>query len=323
MTTALITGITGQDGYYLTERLLAEGVTVHGIVRSVTDIGLADLPPQVAIHYGDLSSSQQISDLIAHIQPDEIYNLGGLSSVAASWERPTLMGQINGIGAVAIMEAARKLQETAGKPVRVLQASSAEIFGYPDQTPQVETTTIRPMNPYGASKAYAHFAAEVFRTHGLPVATVILYNHESPRRPESFVTRKITAGAARIAHDGGGTLALGNLDAKRDWGWAPDYVDAMIRAIRHPEPTDFVIATGQSHSVADFVRLAFARVGISNWQDYIEIDPQFVRPADAPTHIGDASKARRELGWVPSITFDELVARMVDNDVALLRQDSE
>ncbi|MCL1801323.1 MAG: GDP-mannose 4,6-dehydratase, partial [Promicromonosporaceae bacterium] len=235
-----------------------------------------------------------------------------------SWEHPTLVGQVCGLGAIAIMEAALNLQSASGKPVKVIQASSAEIFGNPEQIPQTETTPIRPVNPYGTAKAYAHLSASVFRSRGLPVSTVILYNHESPRRPETFVTRKITAQVARIARDGGGTLSLGNLESRRDWGWAPDYVDAMLLIAAQPEADDYVIATGKAHSVGEFAAAAFAQVGIENWRDYVIVDPNLVRPAEAALQVGDATKARVRLGWRPTVGFAELVGRMVDNDVALL-----
>jgi len=219
---------------------------------------------------------------------------------------------------VALYEAARRLQEDAGRPVRVLQASSAEIFGDPDRTPQDEGTSIRPTSPYGAAKAYAHQVAAVYRARGLGVSTCVLYNHESPRRPETFVTRKITAAAARIARDGGGTLALGNLDVRRDWGWAPDYVDAMVRALRHHDPDEYVVATGRTHSVAEFVAAAFAAAGIDDWEAHVEIDPRFVRPVDPAEQVGDPRKARDVLGWEASLEFEQLVARMVHHDLELL-----
>jgi len=321
MATVLITGITGQDGHYLAQRLAADGYAVHGIVQSLTEPGIALLPDEVQLHVGDLAAPKTIAKAIAEVAPDEIYNLGGISSVGFSWEHPTLTGQVSGVGAVAVMEAARALQEAASKPVRVLQPSSAEIFGNPTVIPQTELTPIAPVSPYGAAKAYAHLSAGVFRGEGLPVSTVILYNHESPLRPPSFVTRKITAGVARIKRDGYGVITLGDLSPHRDWGWAPDYVDAMIKVMRHPTPDDFVIATGVTHSVEDLVRTAFARVGITDWRAHVVQDPQFIRPMDAGLQVGDATKAREVLGWEPTLNFEQIVHRMVDNDLGLLSGD--
>ncbi|QAY63381.1 GDP-mannose 4,6-dehydratase [Xylanimonas allomyrinae] len=318
MATALITGITGQDGSYLAERLVAEGVDVHGLVRDEPERVLLSDRAGVTPHLGDLSDTGRVAQIVQEVRPDEIYNLGGISSVGFSWDEPVLTGLVSGLGAVGVFEAARRLQDETGQQVRVVQASSAEIFGTPDRTPQDEQTAIRPVSPYGAAKAYAHTSAAVYRSRGVHVATCVLYNHESPRRPETFVTRKITAAAARIARDGGGVLAMGNLEPRRDWGWAPDYVDAMVRAVRHPEADDFVVATGVTHSVGDFVRAAFARAGIDDWQAHVELDPRFVRPADAAVQVGDAGKAQRVLGWSTSVAFDELVGRMVDHDLELL-----
>jgi len=318
MTTAFITGITGQDGQLLASKLSAHGVEVHGLVLSTVNSGTIPFSEGVVFHQGDLSQPETVASVIKSVKPDEIYNLGGLGSVAFSWGEPVTAGTVNGIGAVAVMAAARDLQQSEGRQVKVLQASSSEIFGQASEIPQNELTPIRPINPYGAAKAYAHMQAAIFRSQGIPVSTAILYNHESTLRPETFVTRKITSAAARIAHDGGGYLALGNLDVRRDWGWAPDYVDAMILANRHPVPDDYVIATGETHSVADFVAAAFKRVGIPDWQNHIRIDPQFVRPVDPSVQVGDNIKARRVLGWEPTVTFAELVNRMVDHDIATL-----
>jgi len=315
---ALITGITGQDGHYLAHRLVADGYQVHGMVQSLTDPGIALLPDEVIFQIGDLTDVASIAAVVEKVAPDEIYNLGGISSVGFSWEHPTLTGLVSGLGAVAVMEAARALQDSSGKKVRVLQPSSAEIFGKATVIPQNEATAIAPVSPYGAAKAYAHLAARVFREEGLPVSTVILYNHESPLRPPSFVTRKITSGVARIKRDGYGVITLGDLSPKRDWGWAPDYVDAMIRVMRHDEPDDFVIATGVTHSVEDLVRLAFASAGITDWRAHVVQDAQYVRPIDACLQVGDYSKARTVLGWQPTVSFEQLVNRMVDHDLSLL-----
>lgn len=319
---AFITGISGQDGTLLARRLHAEGAEVHGLVRADDDLGTvrAALPAGTHLHVGDLTGTAALAALVGDVRPDEVYNLGGISSVAFSWQEPVLTGAVSGLGAVAVYEAAHRAQEASGRPVRVVQASSAEIFGEPDRSPQDERAAIRPVSPYGAAKAYAHLMAAAYRRRGLGVSTVVLYNHESPLRPSTFVTRKITSAAARIAHEGGGTLALGNLDARRDWGWAPDYVDAMVRVARHDVADDWVVATGRSHTVADFVAAAFARVGIADWRAHVVVDPAFVRPADPSEIVGDASRLRRELGWAPTVGFEELVGRMVDHDVALLRE---
>jgi len=317
MTIALITGLTGQDGYYLAKHLLSEGAQVHGLALP-SEMAWHELAG-IVMHEGDLADEQSVASVVRSVVPDEIYNLGGISSVGYSWQEPVATGRITAIGPVHVMTAARNLQESIGREVRVLQASSAEIFGDSPDIPQTEMSPIRPTNPYGAAKAYAHLMTECFRKEGLFAASTILYNHESPRRPKQFVTRKITAGAAKIAFDGYGTLSLGNLCARRDWGWAPDYVDAMIRAVRHDEPDDFVIASGTSRTVAEFVEAAFARVGISDWQDYVNTDPAYYRPTDSRHQVGDATKARRILQWRPSVSFVQMVNAMVDNDVTLMR----
>lgn len=323
MTTVLVTGINGQDGTLLARRLVAEGAQVHGLVRPHDhEVASADLPAEVTLHLGDLADVDGVGRLLTQVEPDEVYNLGGISSVGLSWKEPVLTGAVTGLGAVAVMDAAQRVQDATGRPVRVLQASSSEIFGSPDRTPQDESTSVRPISPYGAAKAYAHEMARVFRSRGLHVATCILYNHESTLRPPTFVTRKITQAAARIAHDGGGTLTLGDMSVRRDWGWAPDYVDALVRALRHDEADDFVVATGETHAVEDFVAAAFAAAGVDDWRSHVEVDPALVRPADAAEMVGDASKARRVLGWSPTVTFDGLVARMVEHDLGLLRVSS-
>ncbi len=323
MPTAFVTGITGQDGSYLTERLIAEGVQVHGLVHPSDALAEAFRRefPSVERHDGDLADPDAVAAIIAKVEPDEIYNFAGISSVALSWERPLLTATVTGVGAAAVLEGAWQLQQRRGRPVRVLQASSAEIFGYPDEVPQTENTPIRPRTPYGAAKAFAHHLVGVYRGRGLHSVACILYNHESPRRPPAFVTRKITQAVAQIAEGSTEPLVLGTLDVRRDWGWAADYVDAICRAIRHETADDYVIATGQSHTIADFVSAAFAHVGISDWADYVRIDEQFGRPADPPELVGDASKAFAQLGWRPSVGFDEVVARMVDADLRLPRLD--
>ncbi len=311
MSVALVTGATGQDGGYLVERLLDEGHEVHGLVRREDlDVGL---PDGLVVHELDLAGPESdLADLVERVGPDELYNLGGVSSVARSWAEPLLTTRVSGTAALVLLEAARRLQERRGREVRVLQAGSAEIFGEPSVSPQDERTPVRPVSPYGAAKALAHHAVGIARSRGQFATSVVLYNHESPRRPPTFVTRKITSTVAAIAAGRADRLALGNLDARRDWGWAPDYVDAMVRAVRHETPNDYVVATGEAHTVRDFVGAAFARAGISDWEHLVVVDPAFLRPADPSLLVGDSSRARHELGWAPTVTFDELVARMVD-----------
>jgi GDPmannose 4,6-dehydratase len=312
VTRAFVTGIGGQDGSYLAERLLAEGVEVHALAH---DQDPAPEAPGVEVHAGDLTRVDDVRGLLLDLAPDEVYNLAAISSVARSWEQPDLTGLVNGTAAVALMESALQVQTTRDRPVRFVQASSAEIFGQPDVTPQDEATPVRPVNPYGAAKAYAHLSADIYRRRDLHAVSVILYNHESPRRPTTFVTRKITSTVAAIAKGRTERLSLGNLDARRDWGWAPDYVDALVRAARTDVPCDFVIATGVSHSVRDFAAAAFHRAGIDEWEGLVDCDPGLVRPADPADLTGDASRARRALGWEPTIGFEELVGRMVDADL--------
>lgn len=310
---AFITGISGQDGSYLAERLLGEDVEVHALAHDLEP--LPDLPG-VTLHRGDLTRVDEVRSLLIDLAPDEVYNLAALSSVARSWQEPDLTARINGLAAAGLLESSLLVQQKEGRPVRVVQASSAEIFGEPEASPQTEATPLRPVNPYGAAKAYAHLMVDVYRHRDLHAVSVILYNHESPRRPEQFVTRKITSTVAAIAQGRADRLVLGNLDARRDWGWAPDYVDAMVRAARAETATDFLVATGVSHSVRDFVAAAFGRAGIDDWEPLVTTDPQFVRPADPAELVGDASRARRLLGWAPTVDFEELVGRMVDADLA-------
>ncbi len=324
MTTArvvLVTGVTGQDGTLLAARLRGEGHDVHGLVLDqvgVPEWAAAHDLGSVTLHEADLADTDRVAGIVAEIAPTEIYHLGGQSSVARSWEDPLGTLRSTALGAAGVFEAARAVQEGSGAQVRVVQASSAEIFGRAEVEPQDESTPLRPVSPYGVAKASAHQLAQVYRERGLGVSCAILYNHESTLRPPTFVTRKITMGVARIAHEGG-QLALGNLDARRDWGWAPDYVDAMVRIARHTEAGDFVVATGRTHTVEDFVVAAFTRVGIADWQPHVRVDPAFVRPAEAGVQVGDASKAARVLGWAPTVDFAELVGRMVEHDLALLR----
>lgn len=310
MTRALITGITGQDGGYLAEQLLADGIEVFGLAA---DDG--SIPDGVTRLQIDLRSNDEVSRAVADVAPDEVYHLAGLSSVARSWEATELTMDINFLGLVRVVEA---LREHAPK-ARIVHASSSEIFTE-EVAVQDESTPIRPRNPYGLSKAVAHEAVQYYRDLGVWISSVILFNHESVRRPDTFVTRRITKGVAQIARGAAGPLTLGNIDARRDWGHALDVVRALQLVVRHDHPDDFVIATGVSRSVADFVAAAFAHVGIANWRDHIRVDDDLLRPTDAPDRRGDASKAARELGWTPTISFESMVAEMVDADLSRLDQ---
>ena len=317
---ALVTGITGQDGGYLAEQLLGEGVTVHGMVHD-GDPQVASLlarSPAVVLHRGDLLDEASLAAVVAAAEPDEVYNLAGISSVAFSWDKPVLTADITALGAARLLEQVWQYQQRRGTQVSFVQASSAEIFGSATQIPQTELTPLAPNSPYGAAKAYAHQLVAVYRARGLDATSVVLYNHESPRRPSTFVTRKITQAAARISRGLASELALGNLEVRRDWGWAPDYVDAMVRAARADVAQDFLIATGEAHSVAEFVAAAFSRAGLADWERYVRIDPAFARPVDAALQVGDASKARDLLGWAPTVGFADLVGAMVEEDLRLI-----
>jgi GDPmannose 4,6-dehydratase len=316
---ALVTGATGQDGSYLVERLVAEGAEVHALVRSEAHGPFEfPLPEQVHRHLGDLADGAVLESVVTAVAPTEIYNLGGLTSVALSWQEPGLTAQVTGVAVGHLLKAAAEVQDSTGNAVRFVQASSAEIFGHAEQVPQNESTPVAPVTPYGAAKAYAHHLVGVWRARGLHASSCILYNHESPRRPEAFVTRKITMAAARISRGLQDELALGNLDARRDWGWAPDYVAAMVLAARAERPDTYVVATGIAHSVREFVAAAFQAAGISDWEPLVTLDPRFARPSDAPEQVGDATLARTVLGWTPTVGFDEVVARMVEHDLAAL-----
>lgn len=322
MPVALITGITGQTGSYLAENLLSKGWLVHGVSRE-GDRPAPLVTEGVEFHTGDLLDSSRLGTIVREVSPDVVVNLAALSSVAQSWSRPVETARLNGVSVAALIDAALALQRERGRPVGFVQASSAEIFGDAAQSPQDESTPIAPVNPYGASKAYAHLLVGAYRRIGLPASSVILYNHESPRRPETFVTRKITSSVARIRAGVQDRLVLGDLTIKRDWGWAPDYAEAIARIAAAGRPDDYVVATGTSHTIGEFVQAAFAAAGIDDWASYTETDAAFVRPSDATEMRGDASKIADELGWRPSVAFDELVRQMVEADIALLdRSDS-
>ncbi|MCW2816645.1 MAG: NAD-dependent epimerase/dehydratase [Nocardioides sp.] len=313
MTRAFITGIGGQDGGYLAESLLARGVEVHALALAAD--ATSDVPAEVHRHVGDLADVEATRTLVLDLAPDLVFNLAAISSVAQSWTSPDLSAAVNGTAAVGLLESAHQAQERTGRAVRFVQASSAEIFGQPDTTPQDEATAVRPINPYGAAKAFAHLMVHVYRGRGLHASSLVLYNHESPRRPAQFVTRKITSTVAAISRGRADRLELGNLDARRDWGWAPDYVAALVTAAEADAPSDYVIATGRSHSVRDFVATAFAHVGIDDWAGLVTVDPALVRPADATELVGDSTKARSTLGWEPSVDFPDIVGRMVAADL--------
>jgi len=311
---ALVTGVTGQDGWYLSELLLADGYQVFGLVHGGDD---APAPDGVTVVSGDLADTAAVQAAVERARPDEVYNLAAVSSVALSWQRPMLTAEVTGLGLLRVITAVSKFSESRGRPSRIVQASSAEMFGEA-AGPQTEQTPIAPVTPYGAAKAFAHQLAHVYRRVGVSVSTAILYNHESPRRPETFVARKITRTVAQIARGEADRLPIGNLEARRDWGFAGDYARALQLIGRHPVADDFVIASGESRSVADFIATAFRRVGVTDWRAFVDVDPGYLRPADPPDQQGDSSKARRELGWCPSKSFEDMVNEMVDADLRLI-----
>lgn len=318
MPRALITGITGQDGSYLAEQLHSTGWEVHALVRAESGDPEQPIPAWVQQHAGDLLDHGSLVEAVRDSEPDTIFNLAGISSVALSWQKPQLTSQASGLAVGVLLDTAWTLQKDTGRELRFVQASSSEVFGAATSDPQDESTPIRPVSPYGAAKAFAHHLVGVYRGAGMFAASCIFYNHESPRRPATFVTRKITREVALIAAGESTQLLLGNLDARRDWGWAPDFMDAMTRVATADAPDDFVIATGVAHSVREFVGAAFAAAGIRDWEGLVQIDERFTRPVDAPTMRGDRSRARDRLGWAPTVEFDEIVARMVRADLAAL-----
>ncbi len=311
---ALITGITGQDGSYLAELLLQKGYEVHGLVRRLSSenhVRIKAICDRVTLHSGDLLDQRSIVAAMRTCRPDEVYNLAAMSYVGASWEQPTLTAEFTGLGVVKMLEAMRETCPEA----RFYQASSSEMFGKVRQVPQSETTPFHPRSPYGVAKAFGHHITVNYReSYGLFACSGILFNHESPRRGLEFVTRKISHGAAAIKVGLVGELTLGNLDARRDWGYAPDYVEAMWLMLQRDEPEDFVIGTGEEHSVADVVEVAFDEVGLDP-DDYVRQDPAFVRPAEVDSLVADTTKARRKLGWEPTIRFEELIRLMVRADL--------
>ena len=324
MKRALITGITGQDGSYLADLLLDKGYEVHGIIRRASTFNTARIDhlyqdPHVNgvrlfLHYGDLADSVHLVKLIYKLQPDEIYHLGAQSHVRVSFDIPEYTADVTGIGTIRILEAIRE----AGVKTRFYQASSSEMFGKVQEVPQTERTPFWPRSPYGVAKVFAHWATVNYReSYGLHASNGILFNHESPRRGETFVTRKISRSVARIKCGLDKSLFLGNLDARRDWGYAPEYVQGMWLMLQQDGPDDYVLATNETHSVREFVELAFERVGL-DWKEYVKHDARYERPAEVDLLIGDASKAKKLLNWEPQVRFEELVRIMVDADLALI-----
>jgi len=316
--TALITGITGQDGSFLAELLLAEGYRVVGMTRrSSTDVHerIEHIVDDITIVSGDLLDQSSMTSIVSDIRPDEIYNLAAQSFVPTSWTQPVLTGEFTALGVTRVLEAVR----TVDPSIRFYQASSSEMFGKVRAVPQNETTPFYPRSPYGVAKVYGHWITVNYReSYDIYAVSGILFNHESERRGKEFVTRKISDGVARIKLGLQKELRLGNLDAQRDWGFAGDYVRAMWLMLQQEHADDYVVATGRTHAVRDFVRLAFASVGL-NWEDHVVVDPRFYRPAEVDVLVGDPSKARRVLGWVPETSFEELVEQMVRADLDRLR----
>src|SRR5579884_1789340 len=321
---ALITGVTGQDGSYLAELLLEKGYEVHGVVRRSSTMNRSRIDhlqhltpsqnerPRFVLHYGDMTDSGGLNRLVKMIRPDEIYNLAAQSHVHISFDQPEYTADADGLGTTRLLEAVR----TAGLETRFYQASTSEMFGS-SPPPQNEATPFRPRSPYAAAKLYAHWMTLNYReAHGMFACSGILFNHESPRRGENFVTRKVTRGVAQILARKTDHLVLGNLDARRDWGHARDYVEAMWLMLQQPEPDDYVIASGESHTVRDLVEIAFGLVGL-DWREYVRTDPAYVRPAEVLELCGDATKARVKLGWKPKISFKELVWEMLESDLKL------
>lgn len=331
MKKALITGITGQDGSYLAELLLEKGYEVHGVIRRASTFNTSRIDHlyqdphingvRLFLHYGDLADSVQMVKLLYELQPDEIYNLGAQSHVRVSFDVPEYTGDVVGVGAVRILEAIREAR-LVGK-VKYYQASSSEMFGKVQEVPQTETTPFWPRSPYGCAKMYAHWLTVNYReSYDLFACSGILFNHESPRRGETFVTRKITRAATRIKLGLQEKLYLGNLDAQRDWGYAKEYVEMMWLMLQQDEPDDYVIATNETHSVKDFVIETFNRLGL-DWEKYVEYDNRYERPAEVELLIGDPAKAKNQLGWEPKVKFKELVEIMVDADLKLAKDEAK
>ena len=327
---ALITGITGQDGSYLSELLLEKGYEVHGIIRRSSSFNTDRIDhiyvdphsedAQLFLHYGDLTDGTTLRRILEEVKPVEVYNLGAQSHVRVSFDSPEYTVDAVGMGVLRLLEAVRDYQRRTGIEVRFYQAGSSEMFGLVQEVPQKETTPFYPRSPYACAKVYGHWQTINYReSYGLFACNGILFNHESPRRGETFVTRKITRALARILVGKQKKLYLGNLDSKRDWGYAKDYVKAMWLMLQQEKPDDYVIATNETHSIKEFLHLAFTYANL-NWEDYVEFDKRYLRPAEVELLIGDSTKARTQLNWEPSVTFEQLVHLMVDADVKALDQ---
>jgi GDPmannose 4,6-dehydratase len=329
---ALITGITGQDGSYLAELLLDKGYDVHGLIRRASTFNTGRIDhiyrdphesgKKVNLHYADLTDGNSLSKLVREIKPTEVYNLGAQSHVRVSFDQPVYTADATGVGTIKLLEAIRDFQDEAGYQVRYYQASTSEMFGgMPESAPQDEKTPFHPRSPYGCAKLYSHWITINYReSYNMHASCGILFNHESPRRGETFVTRKITRAVGRIKHGLQEDLYLGNLDAKRDWGFAGDYVEQMWLMLQQDEPDDYVVATGETRTVRDFCERAFKRVGL-DYNDYVKIDPRYYRPAEVDLLLGSPAKAKAKLGWVPKVTFEGLVDMMVDADMEEARRE--
>jgi len=326
---ALITGVTGQDGSYLAELLISKGYEVHGLRRRSSTFGTQRIEhlifgekPKLHLHYGDLSDGNGLVRLIREILPHEVYNLAAQSHVRVSFDQPAYTADVTAVGVLRLLEAIRDVQDDTGEQIRFYQASSSEMYGKVVETPQKETTPFYPRSPYGVAKLYGHWITVNYReSYGLHASCGILFNHESPRRGETFVTRKITRAATRIKLGLQEKLYLGNLDAQRDWGFAGDYVEAMWLMLQQDEPDDYVVAMNELYSVRDFCEKTFARLGM-DYRDFVEIDPRYYRPAEVDLLLGDCTKARSTLGWQCRTSFEELVDMMVEGDLALAKQES-
>ena len=325
---ALVTGVTGQDGSYLAELLYSKGYEVHGLRRRSSTFGTERIEhlifgeePKLQLHYGDLSDGNGLMRLIRELEPDEVYNLAAQSHVRVSFDQPAYTADTTAVGTLRLLEAIRDVQDDTGKQIRFYQASSSEMFGKVVETPQKETTPFYPRSPYGVAKVYSHWITINYReSYDLHASCGILFNHESPRRGETFVTRKITRGATRIKLGLQDKLFLGNLDAKRDWGFAGDYVEAMWRMLQQDNPDDYVVATNELYSVRDFCEKTFSRLDL-DYRKYVEIDPRFYRPAEVELLLGDATKALTQLNWKPQTSFDQLVDMMCENDLAMAQNE--
>ncbi|SHG86998.1 MULTISPECIES: GDP-mannose 4,6-dehydratase [Geodermatophilus] len=319
MKRALITGVTGQDGLYLSELLLDKGYEVYGLVRGQNNpkVEIARQIPGLKLLFGDLTDLSSLLRAVQTAQPDEVYNLGAISFVAYSWENAHLTSDVTGKGVLNMLEAVRLSCGDDPGRIRFYQASSSEMFGKVQEVPQRESTLLWPRSPYGVAKVFGHYMTINYReSYGMHASSGILFNHESPRRGPEFVTRKVTRAVARISLGLQKDLELGNLDARRDWGFAGDYVDAMWRMLQQEQADDYVVATGETHSIRELLDVAFAAVGIEDWDQYVKLNPAFLRPAEVDLLIGDASKAKEQLGWEPRVGFEQLVQMMVENDLA-------